>query len=148
MTYRFPVPKKTKKASTDLPSPLETDKLEERLPTIVQGKPVDSVEEARVAVGLEVLGWRFIFHEAYYGGQTRPGGIVVDFLVLTPGPATPLLMQSRYWHTIRDRKAKDVYQLSRLRSIPNLANPIEIWDHEVQSLEQTIRVLMHRLGSP
>ena len=67
--------------------------------------------------------------------------------MLTPGPATPLLMQSRYWHTIRDRRAKDVYQISRLMSIPNLANPIEIWDYEVQSLEQTIRVLMNRLGS-
>ncbi len=146
MVYLFPKKKVPPKASTDIPTGLDLIREEENLPTVIQGRPVQSLEEARIAVGLEVIGWRFIYQEAFYGGRTTAGGIVVDFLVLTPGAATPLLMQSRYWHTIRDRRAKDIYQISRLMSIPNLANPIEIWDYEVQSLEQTIRVLMNRLG--
>jgi hypothetical protein len=146
--YLFPEKKREPKKEEDTPTRLESEKLEERLPTEIQGKPVSSKEEARIAVGLEVLGWRYVYQKAYYGGRLTAGGIIVDFLVLTPGSATPLLMQSRYWHTIRDRRAKDFYQISRLSRIPNLANPIEIWDYEVQTIQQTIRVLVHRLGTP
>ena len=144
--WTFPEREKGKTKSERLPTRIEERKLEETLPTTIQGKPVQSKDEARVAVGLAVIGWRFVYQRAFYGGRTRPGGIVVDFLVLTPGPATPLLMQSRYWHVIRDRRAKDVYQLSRLRSIPNLANPIEIWDYQTTTIQATIRELIHLLG--
>lgn len=146
MVFLFPVAKVPPKKSTDIPSALDLFKQEENLPTVIQGKRVTSLEEARTAVGLQILGWRFVFQKAFFGGRTTPGGIVVDFLVLTPGPATPLLMQSRYWHTIRDRRSKDLFQLARLLRLPNLAPPIEIWDYEVRTLEQTIRVLLKRLG--
>lgn len=148
MTYQFPVKTKRKPARQDTPTRLESEELEERLPTVLQGKPVNSKEEARVAVGLSVLGWRYVYQQSYFGGRTTAGGIVVDFLVLTPGSATPLLMQSRYWHTIRDRRAKDFYQISRLSRIPNLAQPIEIWDYEVQTIQQTIRLLVSKIGRP
>ncbi|KKN64478.1 hypothetical protein LCGC14_0490910 [marine sediment metagenome] len=146
--YQFPVAKAAKSAKQERQRKLKDDKLEERLPTVIQGKPVNSVEEARIAVGLEILGWRFVYQKAYYGGRSTAGGIIVDFLVLTPGSATPLLMQSRYWHTIRDRRAKDFYQISRLSRIPNLANPIEIWDYSVRTIQQTVRTLVAVLGNP
>ena len=145
--YQFPTKKKRKPPKQERSAKLKDDKLEEQLPTVIQGKPVDSVEEARVAVALEILGWRFVFHKAYYGGRSTAGGIIVDFLILTPGAYTPLLVQSRYWHSIRDRRAKDFYQISRLSRIPNLAAPLEIWDYEIKTVQQTIRVLMNRLGS-
>ncbi len=147
MVYLFPTEKRRQTARDKIPSLLEQEGMEERLPASIQGRPVSSIEEARVAVALEVIGWRYVYQRAYYGGASRPGGIVIDFLVLTPGPDTPLLVQSRYWHTIRDRRAKDVFQLSRLRSLPNLAEPIEVWDYELQSIKQTIRLLMNKLGS-
>ena len=146
MVFLFPERKVPPKESTDIRTPLDLLKEEENLPTVIQGKAVQSVEEARVAVGLQILGWRFAYQEAFFGGRTTAGGIVVDFLVLTPGAATPLLMQSRYWHTIRDRRNKDLFQLSRLLTVRGLAPPIEIWDYEVRTLEMTIRVLLNRLG--
>ena len=144
--WTFPKRKRRKRKSDDLPTRIQERKLEERLPTVIQGKPVGSKEEARVAVALQIIGWNFIYQRSYFGGATTPGGIVVDFLVITPGKATPLLVQSRFWHLIRDRRAKDFFQISRLSRIPNLAQPIEIWDYELQNMAMAIRNLIHVLG--
>jgi len=146
----FLFPTKKEKPAKQEEGPLgvtAAPKEQEQLPTVIQGRPVGSKEEARVAIGLEVVGWRYIYQKAYYGGSGTPGGIVVDFLVLTPGLMTPLLVQSRYWHTIRSRESKDFYQISRLSKIPNLAQPIEIWDYELQTIQATISLLRQRLGS-
>ena len=78
MVFLFPERKVPPKESTDIRTPLDLLKEEENLPTVIQGKPVQSVEEARVAVGLQVLGWRFAYQESFFGGRTTAGGIVVD----------------------------------------------------------------------
>ncbi len=120
--------------------------MEENLPTIIQGKPVDSKEEARTAIALEILGWRYVYQRSYFGGSQRPGGIIVDFLVLTPINPTPILVQSRYWHTIRDRRDSDQLSIGKLASLPNLANPIEVWDYQLQTIEQAVRTLRSKIG--
>ncbi len=147
--FQFPARKKRQKQPVPEGRSLieAAQEAEENLPTVIQGRKVDSIEEARVAIALEILGWRYIYQKAYYGGRTTPGGIVVDFLVMTPGPLTPLEVKSRYWHEIVRRADDDFYRISRLRRIPNLAAVKEIWDYEARSVEQTINTLTLLLGS-
>lgn len=148
--FRFPT--RTKRAGSRRPKEpnrLQYREAEEQLPTIIQGKPVKSKEEARVAIALEILGWSYIYQRPYFGGRTTPGGIILDFLVLTPVTATPLWVNSRYWHSIRNnRQDVDVLQKGRLERLPGLNDPIEVWDHQLQSIQQAVRALQAQLGRP
>ena len=145
MTWTFPKPRRRKQAKPD-PDRLTLASAEEKLPTVIQGKPVGSKEEARVAVALEILGWQYIYQRSYFGGAQVPGGIVVDFIVLTPITSTPLWVNSRYWHVIRNRRDKDIFQRSRLDRLNGLAESVEVWDYELQTIEQTLRTLLAVLG--
>jgi len=145
MTWTFPKPRRRKRAKPD-PDRLTLASAEEQLPTVIQGKPVGSKEEARVAVALEILGWQYIYQRSYFGGAHVPGGIVVDFIVLTPITSTPLWVNSRYWHVIRNRRDKDIFQRSRLDRLNGLADSVEVWDYELQTIDQAIRTLLAVLG--
>lgn len=149
--FQFPTKKRRRSARQERSSKkpvMQMPEDEEKLPAIIQGKRVASKQEARVAVALEIIGWRYIYQKGFFGGRSTPGGIVVDFLVKTPVVSTPLLVQSRYWHIIIDRKDTDLYQLAKIRGLPNLADPVELWDYELQSIDQAIRMVRHKIGSP
>ena len=148
MTWTFPRRDRRPGRQEPPADRLDPDAVEENLPLVIQGRPAESLEEARVAVALEIMGWRFVYQQSYFGGTDVPGGLRIDFLVLTPVTATPLLVQSRYWHTVRDRRNLDLFQRTRLAAIPNLAEPIEVWDYELQTLQQSIRTLTKVLGRP
>lgn len=148
MTFQFPAPRRRSNRPNREPPRLAYEQAEERLPTIIQGRPVESKEEARVAVALEILGWRYIYQKSYFGGTGAPGGFKIDFLVLTPGTATPLLVHSTYWHVIRSRQDLDILQASKLNQIGGLGRPVEVWDFELQSIQQAVRTLQAKLGRP
>ena len=65
---------------------------------LVQGKMPDSVEEWRTALALDRLKIPYIFQYSVRGGKARRGGIVIDFLVLSPPLPIPVFVQGKYWH--------------------------------------------------
>jgi len=148
VSYQFPAPK-TKRA------PEQADQRigrllstpDEKLPTIIQGEGVDSKEEARAAIALEILGWSYVFHAKYFGGQRVPGGMVIDLLALTPVAWTPIWVNGLYWHRLRtNTRDIEFFQRSRLARLPNLAQPVEVWDYELQTIDQAVRTLAKYLG--
>lgn len=122
---------------------------EENLPTTIQGKTVDSKEEARVAVALGMLGWGFKYQVSLKGGRQRKGGFVLDYLVFTRPLPTPMPVQSRYWHLVGQRRGEtDLLQLNymRKRFRGRWANPKVLWDYQLRSVAQTYQTLKKLIG--
>ena len=59
----------------------------------------------------ESQGWAWEFQVPVYGGRTRAGGNVVDFLIHTPGMKTMWDPMGRYWHAGHN---EDRYQMERV----------------------------------
>jgi len=91
---------KTKARSPRVPKLKDTT---DQPPYFIRGIQADSKDEWWVSLALEVIekitGWGWEYQKAVYGGKTRRGGNVVDFLVYTPGRWTILDPMGRYWHT-------------------------------------------------
>ena len=146
MSFQFPALSRPPARPERAPGLGREPATEENLPTFIQGKPVDSKPEARVAISLEILGWGYIYKASYYGGRTTPGGVEVDFLVLLPIVYSPLSVKSTYYHGIVRSGAKDVFDAARLHGIPGLGPLKEIWDYQARSIEQTVRTLEAMYG--
>ena len=71
--------------------------VEEEVIGLVQGQMPDSKEEWWVSQALYRYDVEFIFQWEIYGGRTRRGGLIVDFVVWNPR-FTPLLVHGDYWH--------------------------------------------------
>lgn len=127
---------------------MKADEREENLPTTVQGRPVGSKEEARVSVALGFLQIPFIYQYEVFGGRDRRGGLILDWLVLTVPMPTPLLLQSTYWHgPARQRGPKDEFAQSKIRRLmPGWADPKEIWDRQVPTVWDAIKVCRQLFG--
>ena len=94
--------------------------IEDNLPGMIQGKTVDSLEEARVAVALDQLGLSFLYQYALFGGDIR-GGYFIDFVVEYVPRMIPIEVMGSRWHTgkfagtftdderYRDRRVFDVF---------------------------------------
>lgn len=72
-------------------------------PFFIRGQQAGSKDEYWVSLALERIeeetGWGWSYQVPVYGGRTRAGGNVVDFLIYTPGRWTILDPMGRYWHT-------------------------------------------------
>lgn len=128
-------------------TPERERELEEKLPEEIQGKRVQSKEEARVAVALDYLGWRYIYQYPIAGGSRLRGGQVIDFLVFHRPTPRPLLVNGSYWHNPL-RGAEDAYKAAKIRSMTSgrWGSPVVVWDYELRDIRQAIDVLSGRLG--
>ena len=64
---------------------------------LIEGQVPDSKEEYWVAQALWKYEIRFMYQFQIFGGVSRRGGLIVDFLVWNP-MRTPLLVHGDYWH--------------------------------------------------
>ena len=64
---------------------------------LVQGQTPDSIQEYWVSQALYRYDVPFRFQWEIFGGVTRRGGLIVDFVVWNPR-FTPLLVHGEYWH--------------------------------------------------
>ena len=64
---------------------------------LIQGMMPDSKEEWWTAQALWKYKIPFEFQYQIFGGTSRRGGLIVDFLVWNP-MATPFLVHGSYWH--------------------------------------------------
>lgn len=127
---------------------IKAEKREEELPEIVQGKQVESKEEARVAVALGFLKFPFRYRFWAIGAEGIRLSVEVDFLVMTRPLPTPLLVQGTYWHGPgRGRGTIDKLNQARLRRIHGWADPKEIWDYQIPTVWDAVKVLSAMFGS-
>ena len=127
----------------------KAEEKEEELPTTVQGKAVDSLFEARIAVALGILQFPFIYQYTVFGGRDFRGGQIIDFLVLLPPLPTPLYAQSKFWHgPTRKGKEADAFAMGRVRQyMKGWNDPKEIWDYKCPDVNATIGELRRLFGS-
>ena len=71
--------------------------IEEEEIGLIQGQKPDSKEEWWVSQALYRYQVPFKFQYELFGGTSRRGGLIVDFIVWNP-KATPLLVHGNYWH--------------------------------------------------
>lgn len=64
---------------------------------LIEGQVPDSKEEWWVAQALWKYEVRFMYQFQIFGGVSRRGGLIVDFLVWNP-MRTPFLVHGNYWH--------------------------------------------------
>ena len=90
---------------------------EDEPPFFVRGVPADSKDEYWCGLNLEriekITGWTWEYQVPVFGGRSRSGGNVVDFLIYTPGPWTALDPQGRYWHTGANEDRDEMKEVCR-----------------------------------
>ena len=105
---------KTKERSVRAPK-LKTDV--DRPPFFVRGQRAASKDEYWCSLALdriqEETGWTWEYQVPVFGGRTRAGGNVVDFLVNTPGMKTALDPMGRYWHTGHNEDQSQMLNVAR-----------------------------------
>ena len=108
---------------------------EEEVIGLVQGQMPDSKEEWWVAQALWRYKVEFRFQWEIFGGRTRRGGLIVDFVVWNPR-FTPLLVHGEYWHR-GELQGGDKTALIAIASYFNIGveNIPILWGEDSQSKE-------------
>ena len=128
---------------------LKAEDREEQLPETIQGQRRGSKEEARACVALGYLQIPFRYQVWWNGGSEFRGGLIIDILAETRPKPTPIFVQSRYWHgPTRKAKGVDAWNLARLRQRTQSywADPLEVWDYQLTSIQQAIDTFVGLLG--
>lgn len=86
-------------------------------PYFIRGQQADSKEEWWCSLALdriqEETGWTWDYQVSVFGGRTRAGGNVVDFLIDTPVQKTILDPMGRYWHTGINEDQNEMQNVAR-----------------------------------
>lgn len=94
-------------------------------PFFIRGMKADSKEEWWVFLALERLaeasGLQWEYQVPVFGGRTRAGGNVVDFIVYTAGRVIWLDPMGRYFHTGRNEDRLEMMDAARKKGAELLA---------------------------
>jgi len=86
-------------------------------PFYILGQVADSKDEWWVSLALEKIvaetGWTWDYQVPVYGGRTRSGGNIIDFLVHNPGRWTILDPMGRWFHTGRREDRRQMQEVAR-----------------------------------
>lgn len=88
-----------------------------------------TLPEMIVALVLIWLRLPFVTQISEQGGRMFLGGSVVDFLVQLGGRVVVVRVQGDYWHSLPDRKQKDIMQWDRLHFKGYLV--ADLWEGEL-----------------
>jgi len=111
----------------------------------VQGKNA-TLNEYNVALGLDNLGFEYVFQVNLFGGRMELGGVVVDFVVMTVPLPTPLWVHGEFWHTGEARE-KDLLQQAQVEAEmgSEMLPPIELWGYQTATPELALMWLRRYL---
>ncbi len=109
--------------------------IEEEQIGLIQGQTPDSKEEWWVSQALYRYQVPFQFQWQIFGGRSRRGGLIVDFVVWNPR-FTPLLVHGEYWHK-GELQGGDKIALIAIASYFNISveNILVLWGADAQSKE-------------
>jgi len=119
---------------------------EDQPPFYIRGIRAGSKEEWWVSLALDRIqvetGWTWEYQVSVFGGRTRAGGNVVDFLIDTPGMKTFLDPMGRYWHTGAREDRSQMQDVARRKKWRLIA-----WfTDEVTSREETYAFLRNEMN--
>lgn len=100
----------------------------------IQGIPSQSSAEVTVAQALDYYQLSYTYQYPLFGGTQLAGGEVIDFMVWTTPRATPVEVQSLYWHGPNKQADELKYALLQRRLGSNLMPLLEIWDDDWATL--------------
>lgn len=109
----------------------------------VQGKKATDLEW-RVALALDKLKLPYMFQFQLFGGRTKRGGVILDFLVLTAPLSTPLEVMGGYWHRSK-KSADDRLKEAILRNYGSFAEVVYVWEGELQTIADAHRAVKREL---
>jgi hypothetical protein len=111
----------------------------------IQGAKATDIEW-RVAKALDTLDIPYIFQYELFGGHSKRGGVVVDFLAITAPLSTPIWVQGEYWHQSR-QKTVDDYQMAIVAHYNRgqLAEAVVLWGAELQTDEAALSTVRREL---
>jgi hypothetical protein len=120
--------------------------LEELQPIVdIRGYVQDpgSKEEWRVAVALSRYEIPFYYQFEIEGGRRVRGGQVIDFYTPDTLPAWLIYVQGQYWHGRETERQLNIAKAEQ--SFGGHAKVIEIWDYDIPTLEDALRVIKERV---
>lgn len=115
-------------------------------PFYIRGVRAGSKEEYWVSLALDRIqaaeGFTWSYQVPIYGGRDIAGGLVIDFIVYTPGRWTWISPMGRYWHT---GKNEDRFREIDAAQKKN-ANLIAFFTDEIYDRESTYTFIKGKLG--
>jgi len=90
----------------------------------------------------------FDYQVSVMGGRSFPGGQVIDFLVRLPPKPTPVYIQGTYWHGPGRTKTGQEFLKQQFvkRRMPGWADPVEVWDYQLRTVADALRVVRKTFG--
>lgn len=110
---------------------------------LIEGQMPDSKEEWWVAQALWKYEVRFMYQFQLFGGVSRRGGLIVDFLVWNP-MATPLLVHGNYWHK-NDLPGGDATALVAIENYFK-KDAIILWGSDAQTQEDVFSFVRNEIA--
>lgn len=99
----------------------------------VQGQRA-TLNEANVAWALEQLEQTYIFQFSILGGKILRGGMVIDFMILTPFPI-PLEVNGEYWHRNMELELRQKAEVDAYLSRYGYASLEILWGNQTDTPE-------------
>ena len=110
---------------------------------VVQGQDASDLEW-RVAIALDKLKIPFLFQFELFGGSTRRGGVIIDFLALTSPLSTPIEVMGGYWHR-SNQTSEDRMKEALIRQKGNYAEMVYLWQGELQTISDAYSAVKREL---
>lgn len=115
-------------------------------PFFIRGIQAGSKEEYWVSLALDKIqqqeGYGWEYQVPIFGGRQIAGGLVIDFIVYTPGRRTWISPQGRYWHTGRNEDRMQELNAALKKGV----NYIAFFTDELTDKEMTIPYIRRKLG--
>ena len=109
----------------------------------VQGQDASDLEW-RVAIALDKLKIPYMFQYSLFGGSTRRGGVIIDFLAILPPLSVPIEVMSGYWHR-SSMGAEDRLKEALVRQKGTFSEMVYLWESDLQSIADAYRATKREL---
>jgi hypothetical protein len=119
---------------------------QEQPPFYIRGIKAGSKEEFWVSLALDKIqkaeGYAWEYQVPIYGGRDIAGGLVIDFVVYTPGRRTWISPMGRYWHTgIHEDRMQEINA-----ALKKGVNLIAFFTDEISSKDDTYTFIKRKLN--
>lgn len=115
-------------------------------PALLQGKPIGSVQEWRMALALDYYKLDYSYQVDVAGGRTRRGGMVLDFMVYTKPLYTPVNIVGVYWHSGTNRLDDELRKYTLMKEYNGMVRePLNVKDYEITDLESAYQIVKQEM---
>ncbi|MDP6769159.1 MAG: hypothetical protein QF704_00505 [Anaerolineales bacterium] len=122
---------------------------EQQPPFYIKGKYATDLEW-RVWLALLEIGYDehdIVFQTLFFGGQSLPGSMVLDFIVSSPPENIPISVEGSYWHQ-GEKNTHDEFNEARLFVEHGgwLAPLVTFTESEIQTFDMAVSAVKDKVG--